>query len=673
MARCWLFSWCRLPASWHFSCAACAAAAAVPRAPPGAAAAISSCCLGAGGAGGAPPAPRRLLALLLALATLVLLCGLYVLGAAHSAGAQRTGSRALERFLEHMLQAEATDTLDAALSYGVVVDCGSSGTRVFVYVWPPHNGNPHDLLDIRQMRDRSRNPVVKKIKPGISTLAPSPEKASDYIRPLLSFAASHIPLGKHRETPLYILCTAGMRLLPDSLQEAILEDLRTDIPLEFDFLFSDSHVEVISGKQEGVYAWIGINFVLDRFNHVEEEEEDEGEEAVGPGGGAPHAGGGRKRTVGILDMGGASTQVAYEVPKSVSFGSGAAQEEIAKSSLAEFNLGCDEHHTQHIYRVFVTTFLGSGANAVRQRYEQALLNATDAAAALNGDNGTARASAVRASPSVALVPAVGGAPAPPLVDDPCLPAEAADTVERRGGAGGGTPPRRLLLRGAGDFDGCRAAVRPFLTGALRPPLDLPALAGAGEFYGFSEFYYCTEDVLRIGGAYDARRYAKAAAEYCATRWGTLVERFERKLYSPHADTHRLKYQCFKSAWVYEMLHSGLGFPESYAGLRTAQLVYDKEVQWTLGAILYRTRFLPLRDMNQQQGVGEGPRGPRSPWRRYSSFLYNPHLFSACFLVVALAILLYLLRLRRIHRRLAASSPTSSASSALLWMEEGGAP
>lgn len=36
-----------------------------------------------------------------------------------------------------------------------------------------------------------------------------------------------------------------------SQQEAILEDLRTDVPVHFNFLFSDSHVEVISGKQEG--------------------------------------------------------------------------------------------------------------------------------------------------------------------------------------------------------------------------------------------------------------------------------------------------------------------------------------------------------------------------------------------------------------------------------------
>lgn len=34
-------------------------------------------------------------------------------------------------------------------------------------------------------------------------------------------------------------------------QEAILGDLVKDIPLEYDFLFSESQAEVISGKQEG--------------------------------------------------------------------------------------------------------------------------------------------------------------------------------------------------------------------------------------------------------------------------------------------------------------------------------------------------------------------------------------------------------------------------------------
>uniref|UniRef100_A0A672RBT2 nucleoside-triphosphate phosphatase n=1 Tax=Sinocyclocheilus grahami TaxID=75366 RepID=A0A672RBT2_SINGR len=506
---------------------------------------------------------------------------------------------------------EATDTNNPNLNYGLVVDCGSSGSRVFVYTWPRHNGNPHELLDIKQMRDKHRKPVVMKIKPGISEYASTPDKASDYISPLLSFAAQHIPKNKHQETPLYILCTAGMRVLPESQQEALLEDLRTDIPVNFNFLFSDSHVEVISGKQEGVYAWIGINFCTTFFFI----------------------------TINILDMGGVSTQIAYEVPKTVSFAS-PQQEEIAKNLLAEFNLGCDAHRTEHVYRVYVSTFLGFGGNAARQRYEANLISTTQIQNKLLGQH--------------------QGEIADSPILDPCLPADLQDEV--------GPQEQRVHLRGTGDFDRCRLLLQPFLNrtndtstslnGVYQPPIDFTN----SQFYGFSEFYYCTEDVLRMGGDYNSTKYSNAAKSYCATQWKTLKERFDRGLYASHADQHRLKYQCFKSAWMHEVLHSGFVFPAAYENLRTALLVYDKEVQWTLGAILYRTRFLPLRDIPQ-----ESLKGSHSHWHHSFSFMNNHYLFLACFLVVVLSILLYLLRLRRIHKR---STLLRGASASVQWLEEG---
>ena len=51
-------------------------------------------------------------------------------------------------------------------------------------------------------------------------------------------------------------------------QEAILDDLRVDIPLEFNFLFAETHAEVIAGKQEGVYSWVATNFALGKFDHT---------------------------------------------------------------------------------------------------------------------------------------------------------------------------------------------------------------------------------------------------------------------------------------------------------------------------------------------------------------------------------------------------------------------
>lgn len=167
-----------------------------------------------------------------------------------------------------------------------------------------------------------------------------------------------------------------------------------------------------------------------------------------------------------------------------------------------------------------------------------------------------------------------------------------------------------------------------------------------------------EDVLRMGGEYNALKYAQAAKGYCATQWTTLLDRFDSGLYASHTDLHRLKYQCFKSAWMYEVLHSGFSFPTNYKNLKTALLVYDKEIQWTLGAILYRTRFLPLRDIQQ-----ESLKGVHSHWRHSFSFVNNYYLFLACFFIVLLSIMLYLLRLRHITAQ-------RCTPSSVPWLEQG---
>lgn len=89
---------------------------------------------------------------------------------------------------------------------------------------------------------------------GISSQVNRPSEASSYIDPLLSFAAQQIAEHKHKETPLYVLATAGMRMLSIADQESILDDLRVDIPLKYNFHFTSSHVEVITGKQEGMQS-----------------------------------------------------------------------------------------------------------------------------------------------------------------------------------------------------------------------------------------------------------------------------------------------------------------------------------------------------------------------------------------------------------------------------------
>ena len=88
---------------------------------------------------------------------------------------------------------------------------------------------------------------------GISTFASQPEKAFDSLRPLLDYAVLHIPHSKHSETSLYILCTAGMRLLPSEEQERITSLLYRTIPATYPFHLPQDGIEVIPGKLEGTH------------------------------------------------------------------------------------------------------------------------------------------------------------------------------------------------------------------------------------------------------------------------------------------------------------------------------------------------------------------------------------------------------------------------------------
>lgn len=500
-------------------------------------------------------------------------------------------------FIHSEVEFKASASLDQ-LHYGIVIDCGSSGSRIYVYYWPPHSGNPHDLLNVQQLMDPEGKPVVKKVSPGLSEFASKPADASEHIKQLLLFAKDYIPKEKHKETPLYILATAGMRMIPKEAQDKILKDLQMDITKEFEFAVAENHFEVISGKLEGVYAWIAVNYALNRFSHLDK----------GPiidlqlPDGKVHR---RSRTVGMIDMGGGSVQIAYEVTDE------ALLKKIPRELMADFNLGCQETDVEHTYRVYVATFLGYGANSAINSYQEILTR-----------NYTSTTKSTKRSKSI---------------PDPCLPPSMPLKVEGS----------ENDLIGAGNYLQCKAGLEPLvnvsvlcqhdpcsMNGVHQPPIDYANT----QFYGFSEFWYTMEDVYRIGGMYEYSKFEKEARDFCSTSWSQLESRYKQNLY-PKADAHRFKYECIKSAWMSVMLHKGFQFPVDYSHFQSAQLIEGKDVQWTLGAIVYRTRFLPLRDLEV-----DNLHTAASPWSKWR-MLYNEYLIVICFLVVLAAIFLYMKRLR----------------------------
>lgn len=531
------------------------------------------------------------------------------------------------RFSQHLPTEPSSIDFGPNIHFGIVIDCGSSGSRVFIYFWPPHSGNPSDLLNIQQLMDPSGKPVVKKITPGLDTFENNPGAASDYIKPLLKYAAAHIPTEHHPDTQLFILATAGMRMISKESQNAVFEDLKTDIPKSFPFVFSDTNFEVISGKLEGVYAWIAVNYVLQKFGHGEEEHPLVWVDSLNNEGSSqrPHM---RRRTVGMLDMGGGSFQIAYEVT--------GKDENIPKHRVAEFNLGCQNNDFDHTYKVYVTTFLGFGANEAQERYEEGLIQQAMASQQKTSE-------LVNITNSEALHPIHRHRKI--VVQDPCLPIDLSYEIKKG-----------YILEGGGNYTACQSSLIPLLnlsTPCEQDPCSMngvhqpPIVFRNSEFYGFSEFWYTMEDVFRIGGLYGSKKFEEEAKRFCSTNWITLLAWYEQKLY-PQAEEKRFRQQCFKASWVSTVLHEGLKFPKSYRNLRSVQFIKKREVQWTLGAILHRTRYLPLRDiekMSQQQ-----QQSPKYVWTLQRTIFNNEYLIIFCFIIVITAITVHVKRLKLCPKR-----------------------
>ncbi|KAJ2722688.1 Golgi apyrase [Coemansia sp. Benny D115] len=458
-------------------------------------------------------------------------------------------------FSEQPERAENDSTGDRR-RYGVVIDAGSSGSRAMIYAWDDpalqqrtaaasngsDTGHLHDSMHL-PIIERAGEHWTEKITPGISSFADRPRLVGiEHIKPLLDFAQKHIPRRQIAQTPVYLLATAGMRLLPLSHQALLMDTACTFARANYEFLLPDCQesFHVVSGELEGLYGWVAVNYLLDGFTNT-----DQG-----------------RWSHGFLDMGGASAQIAFEPAKM------AAQ--IHQHDLAQVTLRSLDGRDRS-FGVFVATFLGHGTNEARRRYVDLLRSQATMAEGANT----------------------------PSVDDPCL-------------AVGLTLPTvdgQAVLRGNGNFASCLAATEPLLnktacaiepclfSGVHAPEIDF----GRQSFVGVSEYWYASHDYLGLGGVWDVNKFEEQATDFCQTPWADVRQRAAN---DPQAIA-RLQMQCFKAAWLVNVLHKGFGVPrgdenkmvgkleKQAAPFQSVNQVGDVEVSWTLGALLLRvSRTIP---------------------------------------------------------------------------------
>ncbi|TDL22138.1 hypothetical protein BD410DRAFT_788834 [Rickenella mellea] len=171
---------------------------------------------------------------------------------------------------------------DARLvQYALMIDAGSTGSRIHIYKFNNCGASAEYEYE-----------VFKQTHPGLSAYAGHPEQGAESLDVLLDEAVSVVPKSLHACTPVAVKATAGLRLLGPTTSAAILAAVRHRLETHYPFSVVEKNgVEIMDGKDEGVYAWITANYLLDTLR------------ADSPATALPYA---------VLDLGGASTQIVFE-------------------------------------------------------------------------------------------------------------------------------------------------------------------------------------------------------------------------------------------------------------------------------------------------------------------------------------------------------------------------
>ncbi|XP_039124326.1 probable apyrase 6 isoform X2 [Dioscorea cayenensis subsp. rotundata] len=208
------------------------------------------------------------------------------------------------------------------LRFGIVIDGGSSGSRIHVYGWRIGEGIVPEI-------DFAASGEMK-VNPGLSAYAQEPERAGESLAGLLEFGKGHVPRDLWGETEVRLMATAGLRMVESETRERILESCRRVLRAS-GFRFRDDWATVIPGTDEGSYAWVAANY------------------ALGTLGGDP------QETTGIIELGGASAQVTF-----------VSSEPLPPEYARPLNFG------ERRYNLYSHSFLHFGQNAAQDSLQELL-------------------------------------------------------------------------------------------------------------------------------------------------------------------------------------------------------------------------------------------------------------------------------------------------------------
>ena len=394
-----------------------------------------------------------------------------------------------------------TDTVRIQYQYGMVIDAGSSHTSLYVYSW---NVSTNGTGFVQQVYTKSTGDPL-------TSYAADPSMAGPNILQLVTGSSSFVK-GDPDYIQLFLGATAGMRLLRDTNFTAtirILQSVKSSLkPLPYNFISA----EIISGTSEGLYAWITLNYLNKK---------------VPPKG--------QDNSTGVLDMGGASLQIAMEY-------NGWFTPQINCNGNSVTLFGQD-------YNLYTCSYLCYG----RDRAESKLLDYL-----------------------------ISSQPNATVITNPCFPAQYTHTYLSSDiydgwcvRAESGTA-QNYSFSGTGNSSACWSLVDTVFNGTL-PQMAVPI---QGNFIGISTFYFAASYIYNTSNPLPITNldgYNSSVFKFCNT-----------PLTSPSSSIF-IGDACFNGMYTLFMLRNVLGFGSTTNWtLSFNKKVNGEDIGWSLGYMLNST-------------------------------------------------------------------------------------
>lgn len=400
------------------------------------------------------------------------------------------------------------------LNFGIVIDGGSTGTRIHVFAYESGTGSALPVVDFALS-------ASMKAGPGLSSYAEDPEAAGGSLAELIEFAKGKVPRERWGETEVRLMATAGMRLVGDGERERILESCRK-VLRSSGFRFEDGWASVITGSDEGIYAWVAANYALGTL----------GDDPL--------------KTSGIFELGGASAQVTF-----------VSSEPLPPEFSHVLKFG------EITYNIYSHSFLHLGQNVAHESLRE-LLSSNDL-----------KTSARFIHEGGYKDPCI---PKGYLHDMEALKLSSAGTFSSK-------MEYHPVAQAVGNFSECRSAAKMLLQKEKDKCLYTRCLLGStfipklkGRFIATENFFY-TSKFFGLDSTSYLSDLILAGEEFCEEDWRKLKKKY------PALEEEELLRYCFSSAYIVALLHDSLGIGINDRRIEFANQVGGIPLDWALGAFI----------------------------------------------------------------------------------------